>query len=235
MKITLLTGKTYDLENAFNFPLKVRSSLKFKRLSLRIDHKKREAVLSLPLLCSAKKAFEFMNAHLDWVEERLSALPTIKSFEDGEKITLFGKMVQICHQENGSAPKLIGDILYVGGDIAFLHRRIKDYIKRTARTEFLKRSQILAQKLDVTLKGVTIKDTVSRWGSCSTLNHINYNWRIALAPDFVINYLMAHEVSHLKHHDHSTLFWQTVESLNTDYKKGQSWLKQNGKSLYLYK
>ncbi len=235
MKITLLTGKTYDLENAFDFPLKIHSSLRLKRLSLKIDHKKREVILSLPKFCPTKKAFEFINAHLDWIEEKLSALPQIKNFEDGEKISLFGKTVQICHQENGSAPKLIGDTLYVGGDKIFLHRRVKDYIKRAAQAEFLKRSKILAQKLEVTLKGVTIKDTVSRWGSCSTLHHINYNWRIALAPDFVIDYLITHEVSHLKHHDHSTLFWKTVESLNPDYQKGQSWLKQNGKSLYLYK
>ena len=82
MKITLLTGPTFDLENAFDFPLKVNTSFKLKRLNLRIDHKKRLVVLSMPKLCSKKKAFDFINEHIDWIEEKLAQLPEIKEFED---------------------------------------------------------------------------------------------------------------------------------------------------------
>lgn len=235
MKITLLTGPTFDLENAFDFPLKVNTSLKLKRLNLRIDHKKRLVVLSMPKLCSKKKAFDFINEHIDWIEEKLAQLPEIKEFEDGLIINLFGNAVTICHSNDFGAPKLIDKTLFVGGDKEFLHRRIKDYIKREAKKIFYAKSKTLADKIGCNLTGVSIKDTKSRWGSCSSLKHINYNWRIALAPDFVIDYLMAHEVAHLKHQDHSSAFWQTVENLCPNAQEGKNWLTKNGNALYLYR
>ena len=235
MKITLLTGKTFDLENAFDFPLKVNTSFKLRRLNLRIDHKKRMVILSMPKLCSKKKAFNFINEHIDWIEEKLADLPEIKEFEDGETISLFGTSVSICHNGDFGAPKLIDSTLFVGGDKAFLHRRIKDYIKREAKKIFYAKSKILADQLGCPLTGVSIKDTKSRWGSCSTLKHINYNWRIALAPDFVTDYLMAHEVAHLKHQDHSSDFWHTVETLCPNAQEGKNWLSKHGNALYLYR
>lgn len=235
MKITLLTGKTFDIENAVDFPLKVNTSFKLKRLSLRIDHKKRLVVFSIPKWYGKKKALEFLNEHLDWIEQKLAELPTMKDFEDGEKISLFGQSVTICHDLNFGAPKLINNILYVGGEKEFLHRRIKDYIKREAKKEFFEKSKTLAKKLGKKLEGVTIKDTKSRWGSCSTLNHINYNWRIALAPLETIDYLMAHEVAHLSHQDHSPSFWRTVDTLNPNAYAGKKWLEQHGNELYLYR
>lgn len=235
MKITLLTGKTFDLENAFDFPLKVNSAFRLKRLSLRIDHKKRIVILSMPKWYGKKRAYEFVNNHLDWIEEKLGQLPKLKDFEDGEKISLFGNMVTICYDESFGAPKLKDNILYVGGQKEFLHRRVKDYIKREAKKEFFKKSKILADKLGKTLEGVTIKDTKSRWGSCSSLKHINYNWRIALAPIETIDYLMAHEVSHLAHQDHSEAFWQTVNRLEPKTFLGKQWLEKHGNDLYLYR
>lgn len=235
MKITLLTGRTFDIENAFDFPLKVNTSFKLKRLSLRIDHKKRIVVFSMPKFYPGKKAVDFINSHIDWIEEKLAQLPQIKEFEDGETISLFGQQISICHQTDFGAPKLINNTLFVGGDKEFLHRRIKDYIKRESKKEFLKKSQNLASRLGYPLTGVSIKDTKSRWGSCSNRKHINYSWRIALAPDFVIDYLMAHEVAHLKHQDHSSNFWKTLESLYPNAQAGKDWLIKHGNKLYLYK
>jgi predicted metal-dependent hydrolase len=87
----------------------------------------------------------------------------------------------------------------VSGGIEFLHRRVKDFIKKLALEEFTRRSNIVADKIVKREHNVCFKDTKSRWASCSTLNNINYSWRLALAPDFVIRYIVAHEVSHLKH------------------------------------
>ncbi len=235
MKITLLTGKTFDIKNAVDFPLEVHSSFKIKRLKLKIDTKKRLVVLSLPKWYPQKKALAFIEEHINWIEEKLAALPVVKDFESGEQISLFGKSVVICHEENFGAPKLTDGVLHVGGDVAFLHRRVKDFIKREAKKEFFKKSKALADTLGCPITGVSIKDTTSRWGSCSNLNHINYNWRIALAPPEVIDYLMAHEVAHLKHKDHSKAFWQTVFSLYEQSECGKSWLATFGNTLYRYR
>lgn len=235
MKITLLTGKTYNLENVFNFPLEVHQSPRAARLSLKIDSKRRIPVLTMPIFCSEKQAISFVKKNMVWLQNALSSIPEIKHFENGEKISLFGENVTICHMSNLSGGTRVenGELL-VGGGIEFLHSRVKTYIKKEAKKCFLQISRKMADKLGVSIKNITIKDTKSRWGSCSSLHNINYNWRIALAPDFVINYLMAHEVSHLVHPNHSAEFWRCVESLCPGMKHGNGWLKKFGKNLNVY-
>lgn len=236
MKITLLTGKTFELENEFDFPLRINSGWKNRRLTLRIDSKSRTVVLSLPKLCSTAKARRFITQHLDWIEENLAKLPPVKDFTDGETISVLGRQIRLCHLSDSlKAASEEDGVLYVGGDAAFFHRRVKDYIKREAKKEFWRRSKTLADKLGCPLVNVTLKDTKSRWGSCSSLNNINYNWRIALAPECVIDYLMAHEVSHLQHRDHSPAFWQCVKTLSPGATLGRTWLKAHGSDLYLYR
>ncbi len=236
MKITLLTGQTYDLENSFDFPLQVNVSTHSRRLTLRIDSKQHQAVLTMPRLCSRRKAYAFVEAHRDWVEENLARLPKVRDFTDGETISLLGQSVTICRlPDSNSAARLENNTLYVGGEAVFLHRRVKDYIKREAKKAFLTLSRAYAERIGCEVNDVFIKDTKSRWGSCSSLNNINYNWRIALAPSVVINYLMAHEVAHLRHHDHSPAFWHCVEALNPEAAEGRRWLKAHGNELYLYR
>lgn len=235
MKITLLTGKTFDIKEAVGMDIKVVQSPNSRKLILHIDNKKRIPVLSIPRFCSRKQAIKFVNENMDWILETLQKLPERKYFSDGETISLFGQNVTISHQTKARCGvRLEGDTLIVSGGAEFLHRRVKDYIRKTAAEEFYKLSAPLAAKIGCKINGICIKDTKSRWGSCSVLNNINYNWRIALAPQYAIDYLMAHEVSHLKHHDHSPDFWQCVANLYPDWQKGHDWLRKNGRLLYTY-
>ncbi len=235
MKITLLTGKTFDISQEIGMDIKVVISRSSRKLVLRIDSKERIPVLSVPRFCSRKRAINFVNENMGWLLKTLNKLPEQKKFSNGETISLFGEQVIIKHQ-----PQLKGGVwlengvLSVSGGVEFLHRRVKDYIKKRAADEFYILSRDLAQKIGCHLNGVSIKDTKSRWGSCSSLQHINYSWRIALAPRFVINYLMAHEVAHLKHADHSHAFWKCVAELEPNWRQGNDWLKSYGKDLYIY-
>lgn len=236
MKITLLTGKIFDISEAIGMDIKVVPSRSGRKLTLKIDEKERIPVLSVPRFCSRKHAIEFVNEHLDWIVQSLNKLPEIHHFDDGEQFLLFGQNVTVKHcPEARRGVWLENGELCVSGAAEFVHRRVKDYIKKRAQEEFYARSQKLAAQIGCKLIGVSIKDTKSRWGSCSAFNHINYSWRIALAPDFVIDYLLAHEVSHLKHLNHSDEFWACVATLCPEWSKGQIWLKHYGKSLYMYK
>ena len=236
MKITLLTGKTFDISEDVGMDIKVVPSRSGHKLTLKIDEKERIPVLAVPRFCSRKQAVEFVNNHIDWIVNSLNKLPELKYFADGETFLLFGEKVTVKHcPEARRGVWLDNNLLMVSGAKEFVHRRVKDYIKARAGDEFYARSLSLAQKIGQKLIGVSIKDTTSRWGSCSTLNHINYSWRIALAPDYVIDYLMAHEVSHLRHHDHSEEFWSCVASLCPEWSNGRIWLKRYGKTLYSYK
>ena len=235
MKITLLTGKTFDISEAFDFDIKIVQSAMSRKLTLRIDAKEHIPVLSIPKYCSRKRAVAFVNENMDWIINSLGKLPQMKQFTAGDSFLLFGQKVTIRH--NADARRgvwLDNDVLNVSGSAEFLHRRVRDYIKQRAADEFYKISADYAKQLGEKLSGVSIKDTKSRWGSCSVLHHINYSWRIALAPDYVIYYLMAHEVSHLKHPNHSPRFWECVNDLYPDWKQGHDWLKKHGKSLYSY-
>ncbi|MDO4162352.1 MAG: SprT family zinc-dependent metalloprotease [Pseudomonadota bacterium] len=235
MKITLLTGKTFDIKEAVGMDIKVIQPVGLRKLILHIDNKEHIPVLSVPKYCSRKRAVNFVNENMDWILETLQKLPERKYFTDGETISLFGQNIIISHQPAARCGvRLENDILIVSGGTEFLHRRVKDFIRRTAEKEFYNRSVLLAARLGCKVNGVCIKDTKSRWGSCSSLNNINYNWRIALAPQYVIDYLIAHEVSHLKHQNHSPEFWHCVADLNNDWQKGRDWLQKNGRLLYTY-
>ncbi len=234
MKITLLTGTVYNLQEQFDFPIEIKKSIRAVKLTLKIDAKKRIPVLVMPRFCSEKRAVQFVKDHEVWIQNSLLKIPEIRQFQDKEKISLFGKEIELRHTEDIKSVKLNGDILFVGGDLEFFHRRVKDFIKNQAKKIFFTQSKELAKKINCELKSVCIKDTKSRWGSCSSLHNINYNWRIALAPDFVINYLLAHEVSHLKHPDHSADFWKCVKNLCPDMEHGNKWLKNFGNKLNMY-
>lgn len=98
MKITLLTGRTFDFSAALGFDIKVTRSPLARKLTLRIDAQERIPALTIPKYCTNKKAVEFVRAHQGWIAETLNKLPVVRSFENGETISVFGKEYQICHQ-----------------------------------------------------------------------------------------------------------------------------------------
>ena len=124
--------------------------------------------------------------------------------------------------------------MVVGGDECFLHRRVIDFAKKYAYKVLNEKTYATVKKLDCKVHKVTLKDTKSRWGSCSNKNNINYNWRVIFAPEYVIDYLVCHEVSHLRYQNHSSDFWQCVKDLCPCYEEGRRWLKSKGKELFKY-
>lgn len=234
MKITLLTGQTFDFSGIFDFEIKIKKTPLAKRITLRIDEKNRIPVLTIPEKCSKKKAVLFIQEHIDWIRQTLAKLPHLQRIKDREQINILGKKITIIHSPTQRGTFLEQDTLLVGGSIEFLHRRTIDYIKKQTHQYLCDLSRAYAQKINSKINKITLKDTKTRWGSCSNRNNINYNWRIALAPVFVINYLVCHEVSHLIYQDHSSDFWTCVNNLCPQYKEAREWLKTNGKTLYKY-
>lgn len=235
MKITLLTGTTFDWEAELGFPIKVIKSALARKLTLRIDEKARLPVLTLPRFCSTRKALQFVESHRDWVTNKLGRLPASEQFRDGCLISILGSEYTLKHHPEERGGVFFEErSLIVCGEAGFIHRRVSDFLKKLAREHLYKMSRYYAEMLGCTIHNVVVKDTKSRWGSCSTKNNINYNWRIIMAPNYVINYLVCHEVSHLAHPDHSPEFWNCVAALCPEYKEGRAWLKLHGKTLYQY-
>lgn len=232
MKITLLSGKTFDFSKALGFNIKIIKSTIARRLNLRIDEKQHLPVLTIPRFCSNKKALAFVEANREWIQNMLAKLPPTETFHDGSQVSIGGIIYTIKHQTNQRGVTLANGILTLGGEKDFLHRRVCDFLKKYASDYLFKLSVAAAEKIGCRIHKVTIKETKSRWGSCSSKKNINYNWRIIMAPDYVIDYLVCHEVSHLSHQDHSQAFWECVAFLCPDYKRGRHWLKIHGKELY---
>lgn len=102
---------------------------------------------------------------------------------------------------------------------------------RQAKETIPKRVQFYAKKMQESYGRVVIKDQKTRWGSCSTKRNLNFNWRLIMAPKEVLDYVVVHELSHLKHMDHSVKFWERVECYMPDYRICRQWLKENGRYL----
>lgn len=106
------------------------------------------------------------------------------------------------------------------------------YIGR-AKDLFTERLEFFSNRIGVEFNLVKLKNQRTRWGSCSQKGNLNFNWRIAMAPLFIVDYIVVHELCHLKQMNHSPEFWLLVESQISDYKIMRKWLKQNGSNLYL--
>ncbi len=108
-----------------------------------------------------------------------------------------------------------------------------DYVRarRLARTVFQQKAALYAGLMRVTFGGITVRDQKTRWGSCSARGNLNFNWRLILAPEPVLDYVVIHELAHRKEMNHSKQFWDIVEAMMPDYRIQRQWLKEHGDQL----
>ncbi len=217
------------------FPLTVVRNPRAKRLTLRVNTRRGEIVLTLPKRCSVDKAQAFVSSHQHWIEKQSKSLITPVFFHAGAEILLHDRLHLItpCPQGSGSV-WIEEDRLCVKGAPEFLHRRVRDFLIREARIRFREIANALAQQTGKSLGRFTVRDMVSRWGSCSSRGDLSLNWRLILAPSYVAQYVIAHEVAHLTHMDHRPAFWQLVHTLIPDPDRAITWLRANGHMLYRY-
>jgi len=150
-------------------------------------------------------------------------------------IPFCGKPHEIRAAARGPAPVwLESGAIWVSGQAAHAPRRVLDFLKTEARKTFELRVLHHAGKLGVKPSRITVRDTASRWGSCSSARSLSFSWRLILAPDFVLDYVVAHEVAHLKEMNHSPRFWAHVKSLVGDRNAAQDWLRTHGRELQRY-
>lgn len=215
--------------------LSVERSPKAKRMRLRIDRLKRRAVLILTKRSSERAGLAFAAEHADWLRRQLAALPDKKIFADGFRFSLLGENVVIRHSPEAKRGVWLEEsVVWVSGDALYLPRRTVDFIKEHFRRYAKSRLAQTAAALGTKVRRLTVRDTKSRWGSCSRSGDVSLSWRLALAPREVADYVIVHEVSHLREMNHSKAFWKTVASVMPDYKAKERWLKRNAAFLYSF-
>lgn len=217
-----------------NVALAVRRSRRARRLYLRVDPSAPADLpveLILPRGVALAEGLRFARDKSRWVARRLAALPPLVPFADGATIDLHGESIVIRHVGGVAATRRDGPMLAVGGAPEHVSRRVRDWVRAQARDILTSRSRELAERIGRQVRGVRLGDPRSRWGSCSPDGRLAYSWRLVLAPPFVLDYVVAHEVAHLVHLNHGRRFWHLVASLVGDIDAPRAWLNRHGPRL----
>ncbi|WP_036289080.1 M48 family metallopeptidase [Methylosinus sp. PW1] len=217
-----------------------------RRFTLRVRFAARDAVLTMPARASLREAREFTERHAAWIAARLNRLPDTIPFRDGAVVPLRGVDHSIAHRPSARGTVWTetrfaldtalcdGFDLCVAGREEHVHRRIVDFLKREARHDLEAAVERHTRALGLPARSVGLRDTVSRWGSCSASGSLNFSWRLIMAPAFVLDYLAAHEVAHLEYLDHSDRFWALTRRLCAETDRAEGWLSTHGAHLHKF-
>lgn len=209
-----------------------RRSSRARRVSLRIDPTGGFVVVTLPTRATRKAGMALLMGHADWVSDRLAALPEAVAFTDGAMVPIGGVPHRIRHDPSARGVAfLLEQELHVTGAAEFLPRRVRDFLRREARRRLGGLAVAKAGLIAMVPKRVTMKDTTSRWGSCASDKSLALSWRLVMAPAFVQDYVVAHEVAHLRHMNHGPRFWALVDELTPHKKAAIPWLRTEGARL----
>lgn len=219
---------------------------KVKRISIRIDEKGQIKV-TLPLFVEYDKGRQFVLEKREWIvkqyqkiqEEQEKRGDFSNKLEENSKLYYCGKPLSLHFVIRKSARAVrvekVGERIVITGPKLSREEKIMaltGWFRNMAKIRITKRVEDLGQKMGLSFGTVRIKDQKSRWGSCSSRKNLNFNWRLIMAPDEVLDYVVIHELSHLKEMNHSVRFWNLVAQWMPDYKVQEQWLKENAAKLY---
>lgn len=209
-----------------------RRNRRARRISLRIDPRDGIVVVTLPMRAAKHAGMSLLLDHADWVAQRLAALPGQIALADGAEIPLHGVPHTIRHVPLARRGVWVEDSeIRVAGDVAFLPRRVADFLRAEARRVLAALAVAKAAEAELHPKRVLVKDTRSRWGSCAPDRTLAFSWRLILTPGFVQDYVVAHEVAHLRHMNHGPRFWVLTESLTPHREAATAWLRREAPRL----
>jgi hypothetical protein len=200
-----------------------------------------EVIVRLPSFASIKTAEKFVHAKSAWVQQKLAAqpqAPITKSYTDGELFYFLGEQypLKLIGSKQTTSISFTDKQIQLHGRLNRLspkgiNQKLTDWYKRQATCYLQKRTAELAQQTRLIPKSVEVKTYKARWGSCRITGEIQLNWKLIMAPTEVIDYVIIHELCHLKHHNHSVQFWRLVETFQPDFKQHRLWLKKHSQQL----
>jgi predicted metal-dependent hydrolase len=217
----------------------MRLNPRARRLIVKVHPSTGEVTVVAPSKRSLDHALDFAKTETEWIARRLSHVPQSIPLDVGARIPFRGEEHLVVRGPEGRAPVWLerrdGErVIRVAGRGEHVPRRLIDFLKREARKTLDARALEYAERIGVKPKRITVRDTASRWGSCSTTRALSFSWRLILAPAFVLDYVVAHEIAHLRHMNHGPRFWALVHEFMDDVEKPQAWLSKNGPLLHRY-
>ncbi len=220
----------HTLEGNPPIDVTLRHSARARRLSLRVSRLDGKVTLTLPKHTPDREGLAFVRSKEDWLRRHLADLRPVQQVRLGGSVPFDGQDLPIVAGQGRGAR--LHDRQIVVSAAAPVAPQVKALMRHMARDRLAEASDRYAAVLGRRYTKLSIRDTRSRWGSCSAHGGLMYSWRLIMAPPDVLDYVAAHEVAHLVEMNHSPAFWATVARICPDYELHRRWLRQNGDALH---
>lgn len=222
----------HTLEGNPPIEVSLRKSTRARRLSLRVSRLDGRVTLTVPQSLATGEGIAFLRSKEAWLRSHLGQLAPPSAVAVGAEVMVRGQMLPVVAGPTRRV-RLTAQAIEVP-DTQTAAPRIKAMLRQMARDALAAASDRYAAQLGHSYTRLTIRDTRSRWGSCSSAGALMYSWRLIMAPPEVLDYVAAHEVAHLAQMDHSPAFWAVVAQLCPDYQRHRRWLRENGDQLHRF-
>jgi predicted metal-dependent hydrolase len=203
-----------------------------RRRSIGIKVHRGEVTVSAPVKASLADIRAFVSQKKPWIARHLElqrqsiAQQSALEFRPGGKLMFLGDILQIESAGAGVGVVRAGEHLLIGGEPSLYKTKIARWLAGQAQAYLPGRIKALAPLLAVEPRGFSVRLYKSRWGSCNRRGELQFNWLLMMAPPVVVDYVVVHELAHLRHFNHSPAFWQLVASVMPDYASHRAWLRQ---------
>ena len=214
--------------------LTLRRSKRARRISLRVSRLDGRVTLTMPGHVSEAEALSFAQTKADWLRRHLADRPEHVTVTLGSEIPFQGALMDV-RAGQGRSVRADQDSFFVPGAADKAGAKLQAFLKQSARDLLIGACDEYAAALGRPYSKMTLRDTRSRWGSCTSAGGLMFSWRLVMAPREVLRYVAAHEVAHLAEMNHSARFWQTVERLYGPHREERRWLKEHGDKLHRYR
>ncbi len=215
-------------------PQKIIRSARRRNLALEINSRG-ELIVRAPFSLSLKKIEQFIQAKHDWIakhQKHARALRPRQKFESGAWFNYLGCQYQLKLISTSKIPLSLDQFFIM--DARYLRQArllFTNWYQKQARRVLKNRLDYYVRRTGWRPKAFKIANTRKQWGSCTAKGAVGFSWRLVLAPLEVIDYVVVHELAHLKHHHHQRKFWQAVAAALPDYQESRAWLRNYGASL----
>ncbi len=210
----------------------LRRSKRAKRLSLRISSLDGRITITGPHFVPDPTFQDFFDSKASWIFDNHKNIARVQVQANAD-IPVLGRAHVIRHSDLRRITAANGEILIPLKSTA-IGAQVKGFLKSLARERLAQASDRYAERIGQSYAGLRLRDTRSRWGSCTSEGYLMYSWRLVMAPPDVLNYVAAHEVAHLLEMNHSAAFWSLVRDIYGDYDEQRDWLRKSGNQLHRY-
>lgn len=225
--------ETIALPGGDELPLLIRRHPTARRLTLRLAPDGTEARVSIPRWSSFAEGRAFALSRLDWLAAQRAAVPQVRSLRPGDTVAFRGRALTL-EWSSGlpRRPAIVGDALRLGGPAEGVEARVRRWLEAELIALAAGDLAHYCAEAGQAVPDLRISRARRRWGSCSSSGTVRINWRLAMAPDFVRRSVVAHEVAHLVHFDHSPAFHALLAGIyEGDVAEADRWLRINGRTL----